>query len=161
WVVEPAALGVRPARADRIGKRGLANDARVDGMLAVEIDAIPIDEPIAGPGRDGPERIMVVHQPAPAARDAPGAVVEPYRNALVCEVTLLADLDGRHHARPVIHARPRLDARRFGSAVGPFRQGGEVGVVYLRVLTWIVRLEIGFANEVNDVVFLLGHHPGL
>ena len=74
-----------------------------------------------------------------------------------------AHLVGVHQARAVVHRHPRLDARRGRAELARLarRQLGEVGVVGLRVLRRVVRLQVRLAEVVDHVVLLPRHHPRL
>src|SRR5207248_11301516 len=109
-VFEAAVGRVGPAGTDRVGEADSANRARVDGVLAIEVDAVPIDEALAAPRRDDTQGIVIVKYPVPAARHAAWSGIEAHRDALVGKVALVADFHGQHQARPIVHVCPRLDA---------------------------------------------------
>ena len=52
-------------------------DAGVDLVLAVEVDALPVDEPVAGPRRSVAHGVVVEECPALAAGHPAGAGVKP------------------------------------------------------------------------------------
>jgi hypothetical protein len=160
-IVESTRLWIRPAGADRIGKADFPHHARMNLMLAVEVDAFPVDEALAAPGRRDSQRIVFKQHPVPPARHAPRSIVQGYSDAFVGEVALVADFKRRHEAGAVVHAHPRLDVRRLRPAARSLRQSGEVTLLDFYELPWVVRFQIGFANVVDHVVFLFGNHPRL
>ena len=153
---------VGPAGAVGVVDVHTADEPGMDRVLAVEADPVPVDEAGAGPGGGQAERVVLVEDPRPPARDTPLPRVEPDGDPLVGDVRqVLAGLDGRHQARAVIHRDPRLDRRRRRAAGVPLRQPVDVPAIDRDVLPRVVRLEERLADVVDDVVLLPGDHPGL
>src|SRR6185437_12451025 len=100
-IVESARFWIRPAGTDRVGEPHLPGNARMDLMLAVEIDAVPVDESFSAPRRRDAHRVVVEQHPVPSTRHSARSVVQTYRDALVGEVAFVADFERGHQARAV------------------------------------------------------------
>ena len=123
-VDEVAVSGVGPGGLVGVGEFHPADNSGMNLVGTIEVDAVPVDEPLARPGGSEPHRILVVDRPGPAARNPSWPRIEPDRDPLVHEVRAVsvADLIGRHQAGTVVHRDPGLDLDRFGTAALPFRQ---------------------------------------
>ncbi len=161
-IVKARVVRVGPAGPVAVGDVDLTEDPRVDLVAAVEIDAVPVDEALAGPGGRHSERVVVVDDPGVPPRHAAGPRVEPDGDPLVGEVgAVAADFVGRHQGRSVIHHDPGLDRRRRRAPAGPLGEPVQVLPIDAGVLARVMRFEVGLADVVDDVVLLPRDHPGL
>ena len=111
----PGAAGRRTSRSRGRPSRGrpgwridLAGDPRVDLVLAVEVDPVPVDEALPGPGGGEPQRVVVVERPsAGRARRPPGPGRAGRRSPCRRSSCRRRRPRGRHQARAVVHRRPR------------------------------------------------------
>ena len=151
----------RPSRGP-VDARQSARDVRVNSVLAVEVNPLPIDESLATPRRREPHRVVVVDYPIVAARNASRTGVKTNTDSLVSDVLgIVASLDRRHQAGAVIHHQPGLNMGRLGTALAAFGQLRKIVLIDGGILAGIRSLEEGLADVVNRVVFLLRHHPRL
>ena len=91
----------------------LADDARMDLVAAVEVDPIPVDESLAGPGGGQAHRVVVVDDPGSPASDSPLPRIEPDGDSLGGDIRpIIADFQRGRQAGTVVHRDPGLDRRR-------------------------------------------------
>ena len=64
-------IRVCPARAVGISDMDLADNPRMDLVAAIEVDPLPVDKALAGPGGCQAQRVMVVDHPGPTPRYPP------------------------------------------------------------------------------------------
>src|SRR3954466_6085533 len=91
--IVPLPLGRSPTRADWIHENPFTGQAWMSPVTAVEGHTLPVDE-IARACSGHAHCVVIVHHPRAAFAHATGAVVEPY-----CD-PLLRDITGRDLQRP-------------------------------------------------------------
>ena len=176
-IVEGAGGGIGPAGTVAGFELRVADGARVDDVAAVEVDALPVDEALAGPRAGDAQGVVFEDEPRLARGDAACAGVEAHGNALVGEIgvgrdriesvagqlrrgraaCVVSEFEGTDEERAVIHLAPRFALRRGGASGVALRQAGKIGVGDGGVLRRVAAGEEGFADVVENVVLFARH----
>ena len=164
--------GVLPCGCVGIDEQGLAGDAGVAVVGAVEGDASPIEE-IARVGGGDTHRVLVIEHPGVAFGNATFSLIEADDDSLLGDIlVLVAYLEGPHERLTEVHqlvGLPFLNHVRavwhLGQVEG-FGEAGEVGLGGFEILALVEWLQEGFADVVDGGILLfrielhLGdHHP--
>ena len=119
---------VRPAGLIRVDNVDSADDSRVDLVATVEVDPVPVDEPLAGPGSGQTKRVVIIDHPGSPSRNSPRPRIEPDGNSLEGEVrAVIADFKRGRQAWTVIHRGPGLDLHRRGAPARSLGKLSQVG----------------------------------
>ena len=128
-VVQRARRGISPSRPDRVGKDSTANNARMNTMLAIELNIPPIDETllrvvaIDSPTCRPPHRVGVKDHPIVTSGDTSRPWVDAHRHPLVGNVELVSwDLITVGQLVSIVHRTPNLDLTRRRSSRIPLGQ---------------------------------------
>ena len=122
-VGERSGGGVGPPRHRRDGRMHIAGYVRMLAVPAVEVDADPVDEPVARPEGGGPQRVEFIEDPRLSLRHSARSVIEPHREPLAGDVrAVLAHLERPGQKRTVVVHPPRLHGRWLRPAAATLRQ---------------------------------------
>ena len=155
-------FGVRPAGEVATRELDLADDSRMDLVAAVEVNPIPVDEFLAGPGGGQAHCVVVVYDPSSPASNPPMSRIEPDGDPLGGDIRpVIADFHRGRQTGTVVHHGPRVDRCRRRSMARSLGQLIEVSPIDAGIPVGAARLEIRLADVVDHVVFLAGNHPRL
>ena len=156
--------GVFPRGGVGIDEQGLAGNAGVAAVGAIEGDAPPIDELARVSGGDT-HGVFVIEHPGIAFGNSALALIEADVDSLLSDVHAAAvastiDLEGPIEDRAEVHEFKRLALLdhawtlfNFGE-VEAFGEAGEVGLGGFEVLALVERLQEGFADVVDGGILL-------
>ena len=153
-----------PAGFIVVDEEAFSDDGGVGAVGAIEVDAFPIDELVAGVDGGEAHRVVIVDGPSLAFGNTAGSGVEPDCEAFLGDVDVLIDgagfdLVGAEEEVSKVHllvGRRRFFGFLFLDLGDAARKGGEVGFVDFAELGGVMLLEVFLADVVDDIVLLAG-----
>ena len=122
-------IGVRPTRSAGIPQYDIADDSRMDSVLAIELNIAPIDEYIIGiflgnfPPRSPSQGVGIKYHPLASSGDPSGPRIESNRDPFVSDIQRIAGnlIAMREHVS-IVHRAPCFDFAWLGTSGIPTRQ---------------------------------------